>query len=159
MPARSIIKAYFYKILLVLLSLGVVFFILLNLVASLMQPQYLKALLKSPQDFKALKTVLLQNQNPQLDSYLKDYLQKIGDQDQIKQIEEQKRQSTQAINKLAQLLQEYPQYPDGHAYLAVLYYERRQCDKALELINQAILLDLGRSVFKDLKQVINQCLL
>ena len=156
-PASGDLKSIFYQGFLGFLLLGVFFLVLLNIFASGRQPKYLKDLLRNPTDIAALKSVLLQNQQPELDSFLKDYLRS-SNPNEVIEIDKEQQQQRQAITDLEQLLVKYPQYPDGLAYLAVLYYQQRRCESALELINRALALDPNRPIFTDLKQIINQCL-
>lgn len=157
-PAKTDLKPFFYQGFLKLLWLGVLFLLFLNLYSSWRQPEYLKNLQKNPTDIVSIKSVLLQNQQPELDRLLKKYLQSINANNELETIEQEQNQQRQKIIELNQLLVKYPQYPDGHAYLAVLYYQQGQCLLALESIDKAIVLDPNRLVFEELKQTINQCL-
>lgn len=123
-----------------------------------MQPYYLKKLLQNPKDISALKTVLIQNQQPQLDIFLKKELLQLAGQKTVDSTLAQKQQQTEAIVRLEKLLQQYPSYPDGHALLAVWYYRQSYCQMANSAINQAIELDPNRMVFYQLKAQINDCL-
>lgn len=122
-----------------------------------MQPEHLKTLLKDPNNIEALTRVLMKNQNPELDAFLKDYLQSLGEMRTVERVSANKRQQTRQIQKLQKLLLAYPQYPDGYAYLAVLYYRQRNCGEARANINQASELDPNRQNFQKIKQVIKNC--
>jgi tetratricopeptide (TPR) repeat protein len=156
-PEKRVIKGYFYQFFLGIIFLGTLFLIFFNLFAAYSQPPLLKALLKNPADSSALKQVLQQNQNPQLDIFLKQELQKAAGANEVKEVVISQKQQLKTISELEELLQQNPQYPDGYAYLAVLYYRQSWCNKAKEAIAQARKLDPNRAVFIKLQDVINRC--
>jgi hypothetical protein len=153
-PEKVSIKTFFYKLFFIFLLLGVVFILVLNVTSSLLQPYYLKELLKNPQNLEALAAVLKQNHNPELNQYLQKQLEQISSP-KLKELHQQESVRLQQINRLLSLLEKYPQYPDGYAYLAVLYYRSNQCKPAGEKISQALALDPVRPVFQNLQQVIS----
>jgi len=156
-PAKSDIKAFFYRLFLLMLFLGALFLLVLNLYSVIIQPFYLKALLQNPSDIQALKMVMRQNYQPELDSFLKQSLQEQSGTSEVKKVETQKQQQLNKIANLEQLLKEYPNYPDGHAYLAVLYFRQSYCDRANRALDKAIALDRNRPIFQELKTKIGRC--
>ena len=156
-PAKSDIKAFFYRLFLSMLFLGALFLLVLNLYSVIIQPFYLKALLQNPSDIQALKIVMRQNYQPELDAFLKQSLQEQAGTSEVKKVEIQKQQQLNQIADLEQLLKEYPNYPDGHAYLAVLYFRQSYCDRANSALDRAITLDKNRPIFQELKTKISSC--
>lgn len=157
-PERTVIKVYAYQGFLAVLFLGVGFFIVLNLYTSFTQPYYLKKLLQNPNDVAALKAVILQNQEPVLDQYLKQLLEQSGGVGAVSEVEAEKQQLVKRISDLEELVKQNPNYPDGHALLAVLYFQQSWCDRAVNALNRALELDPNRLVFYELQEKINKCL-
>lgn len=157
-PERSVIKAYAYQGFLTIMLLGLCFLLILNLYGSFTQPYYLKKLLQNPNDTAALKAVILQNHQIELDQYLKQLLVESDGANAASQIEAEKQQLVKRINELEKLVKQNPNYPDGYALLAVLYFQQSWCDQAVSALNRALELDPNRLVFYDLQEKINECL-
>ena len=156
-PAKVDTKRYLAYLSMTLLLLGTSFFVVINLVANYKTPVYLKKLLQDPTNTKILQTVLASNQEPVLDAYLKNCLKTIGHWDLVVQTDQEKQQTENRMNKLKLLMKSYPQYPDGHAMLAVWYFNHRDCEEAKNEIRQAIDLDPNRPVLQKLQNQINHC--
>lgn len=156
-PAKTEIKAFFYRFFFLMLTLGALFLLIINLYSVIIQPSYLKALLKNPNDTETLKTVMRQNYQPELEVFLKQSLQKQAGNNEVNKVESQKQQQFKKITDLEQLLKQYPNYPDGYAYLAVLYFKQSYCDKANLALERAITLDRNRPIFQELKNKISRC--
>jgi hypothetical protein len=158
-PAKVSIKAFLSQFFIYLIIFGVAIIVVVNLIASFNQPLFLKQLLQNPQDISALSTVLKNNQNPVLDSYLKQVLVSANRSQLITQIQSQKDAQAQQIIRLNLLLKSYPNYPDGYGLLAVWYFNQGYCNLAKTNISKAISLDPTRPVFKRLETQINSCIL
>jgi tetratricopeptide (TPR) repeat protein len=156
-PAKVNIKSYLSFLFIVLLLLGSGFLVLMNIVVSDKTPVYLKQLLQDPTNTKVLQTVLENNQEPALDAYLKNSLKTIGRQDLVNQIEQKNQQNENRMNKLKLLMKSYPQYPDGHAMLAVWYFNQGYCEEAKTEIEKAVKLDPNRPVLQKLESQISRC--
>lgn len=157
LPAIKNLKHSGYQMALVLVFLALGFLLVLNLDADLKQPYYLKRLLQNPEDLAALKTVIANNHQPELDQYLKQLLTKAGVPEAVVTVAAQKQQRATHLKQIEILVKEHPQYPDGHALLAVLYYRQFQCQRAKTAIKQALQLDSNRLAFYKLQQEINRC--
>ena len=156
-PAKVDLKAFLSQLFIWFIILGVAIIMVVNLIASFNQPPFWKALLQNPQDISALIAVLKNNSNPVLDSYLKQALVSANQSQLITQVQSEKVAKAQQIIKLNLLLKSYPNYPDGHALLAVWYFNQGLCAEAQIHINKAISLDPTRPIFQKLQKQINSC--
>jgi len=156
-PKKQALNKFLYHFSFSLFLAGLLFFIVLNITASILMPKYQKQLLQNPKNTQALKDVILQNQNPELANFLKTQLWQTNPQELVN-LEKAQQARQEKINALVQLLRQAPQYPDGHASIALFYYEQGQCELALYHLNKALSLDPVRPSFLQLKQTINQCL-
>jgi len=136
---------------------GLLFLIIFNWYASYHQPAHLKRLLKDPSSVAALAAVLARNDNPNLDTYLRAELVKLGQKALSRQISQVRKSEIKKLREISQLLELYPEYPDGFAYLAVLAYNLGDCELAQSSIERALSLDAGRTVFQQLAQTIENC--
>lgn len=136
-----------------LIIFGLVFLIGLNMLASYLQPEYLKRLMQNPTSIEALESVMRQSENPELNRFLERFLEP----SEVEKIRTEKRTQNIKIAKLESLLKKNPQYPDGFAYLAVLSYGFRKCDIAKQAITKAMELDPGREIFVKLNEIIEDC--
>ena len=151
--SKEAVKRFF----LFIVVTGLVFLILVNLWSAISQPVYLKRLMQNPRDVEALILVLKQTNQPRLEGFIKHYLQSLDKVDLVFKSEKEKQEHLKNIIRIEEVLKQTPKYPDGYVYLALLYWENRECDKALKLIDQAIKLDPTRSKFKQVKKFIEKC--
>ncbi len=147
---RSISASY-------LLLLGALLWLSINVLYMLLLPENLKRLLKEPKDTKALSAVLFRVKDRQLKTELKKLLKEAGQEGVVKNVEQQQTTVWQKIKEGEALLQKYPKYPDGYAYLSLLYEKIADCDRARQLINRAVELDKNRREFVKIKAYLDKC--
>ena len=150
-------KKFVYSYFLVLVCLGLGALIMINLVFLYQFPTTLKKLLTNPTDSKALTKILKQTTNTDLEKKLNNYLLINKQTKIIEKAEEKKIKSQAEIKRVQEIVKNYPNYPDGWAYLALLYNKTRNCEQAEKSINQAIRLDPNKKKFQELKTVIGKC--
>lgn len=140
-----------------LLLSGALLIVLINLLYMTFLPNNLKRLLKNPTDTETLLAVLLQVKDRQARVEFEKLLRDTGQGETLDRAASEKAKIWEKIKATELLLQRYPKYPDGYAYLSLLYEKMGSCDKAGKLINKAIELDRNRKQFVEIKHFLGKC--